>query len=1425
MCDDCERKLTEFKSLKEVVVFRRQQVVHIYNVIEHGRRYYRSLVYTSDSRWALADLIPVHPPNASWAVYDRWAAAQTHPLTKAPKAHEPRRRNSADALAEKLQASLGMKPGDPLHAAAALPHYSLVITRNWSSQANRIQKYIPRAFLQGLIPHTLLVDYIFWQESDDALTGFLRPHARGRLQTPTILRVQLLKDATGEDAGARIMRCPVGGKFSHDETASAGGAPAMSDDPDGAATSPPPAAGSTTTPTKQPQENRLQRAAEQSKMADEALNLDVNAGSTPSSAAASPSLAQAHHRRSSTSMQHRKGSTMIHATDADASSGRLYLLNLLYAADNSPLAHLADFLIRIEDLSHVLVWSRTPQPNSVTAANGMNVSIDVIELPRLQLSFVARREPGTSHTRLYSQDHNGMFVSNMRDKAVLKLLDGLPHSILLENNDGDLAILLPTCRVRRLRNRNEPYSSELLFVRRDHKWWSAQRVRSFLFPVHLSLTFMFTPSLSSALYLLLLRFLNRQYADVFQLADSCVSDSALTVEESQILGEMHLVCDDTTPDAHACRLKLSLVTADSSMPALPWDALHELRAYLKKRVLVSAACRLSGYEEYSLLMGLQSRLHQYPWLFNRMNYLGAILNGQGIAPVMLPSSLMNPLSETAGMYDHIVDKSALTGDQGFLSSLSNVSYKKPKEEELKGLKAAQSVHRWLEGGGFRLKGGKDDLGFLFLYELMTGTVKVKIMDHDNGYELARLLLRLLPPETDYASSPNMLLSILRVLALNPTLVLDPSIPKVDAKARNFGMTTLFKGSDNMFSRLLAAFPVFMQRKEKEAKENGSQIVWGCYDLKRMEDPPSAIAVPVPPAALAASNAAAAKATMILEEKEEKNGAAVDASPLGAAGAAASAAASMATGSDSKPTAASSEAAASGPRYPRDLIVPRLKDISCSRYELPLEVLPELIKPADRIDTLTPPDLKAFSSGPLRVLALNDYVALRSRTERGLVDIEAAMPFDLSAHPIARTYNGASVLGRVAEDVANYARQQNEGQEAELLNYLEPDVNGYVAEGPASEAFAATRTQLAALATLLGNLHTSDLNKMTGLIVEILRAVNTVSLAQNNPEPKQGGGAGMVANIEAAIDAAMGSAPSASPSSSAAADDGVVRARLSYSLARYGALEGTLTFDFLVGLLLSPHPQFELQQLNPLLSASVAQAVLRAIVQVLFLGNRLGHVRRCRAQLIQLQTANEALLTQMTEMRRAKSTPASPSSSTTAAAADPSSDPSLLTPYVRDVVLTAEKLAGLLVARRFFMELKKGTPPAATAAPAGPDAPVLQSRPYLVFDPRFLVFEFTYNLLLRKSQVELVSGIVHSGTGSNRPSVCHQMIMGAGKVRRRQLRASSQCWSVFSCTSLTCALFVPCFVTPLSDDRRCSSSRSDARRRQASGGPSRAASPS
>jgi hypothetical protein len=88
-----------------------------------------------------------------------------------------------------------------------------------------------------------------------------------------------------------------------------------------------------------------------------------------------------------------------------------------------------------------------------------------------------------------------------------------------------------------------------------------------LLPVHVSLSFLQTPTLASALYLLCLRFLGRDHVDVQRLVSSVSTDTELTLEEGAVMKEISSI-KDGHPDAHAARLHLTLALIDAPQEAL-----------------------------------------------------------------------------------------------------------------------------------------------------------------------------------------------------------------------------------------------------------------------------------------------------------------------------------------------------------------------------------------------------------------------------------------------------------------------------------------------------------------------------------------------------------------------------------------------------------------------------------------------------------------------------------------------------------------------------------------------------------------------------------------------------------------------------------------------------------------------------------------
>lgn len=150
------------------------------------------------------------------------------------------------------------------------------------------------------------------------------------------------------------------------------------------------------------------------------------------------------------------------------------------------------------------------------------------------------------------------------DIQMESLLRGIPHSLLLANDNQELHVLVANVLPVRPFILASPFSTELVLDRSGKKgkeWIKHVQVKYFMYPVHISMSFLFTPSLSSALYLLLLKMLHRDYEEAHMVCNSIATDARLNEEEEQIFRALRMTCTDHHPDAHANRLKV---------PYIPW---------------------------------------------------------------------------------------------------------------------------------------------------------------------------------------------------------------------------------------------------------------------------------------------------------------------------------------------------------------------------------------------------------------------------------------------------------------------------------------------------------------------------------------------------------------------------------------------------------------------------------------------------------------------------------------------------------------------------------------------------------------------------------------------------------------------------------------------------------------------------------------
>lgn len=177
-----------------------------------------------------------------------------------------------------------------------------------------------------------------------------------------------------------------------------------------------------------------------------------------------------------------------------------------------------------------------------------------------------------------------------------------------------------------------------------------------------------------------------------------------------------------------------------------------------------------------------------------------------------------------------------------------------------------------------------------------------------------------------------------------------------------------------------------------------------------------------------------------------------------------------------------------------------------------------------------------------------------------------------------------------------------------------------------------------------------------------------------------------------------------------------RARTEFLLRRTAGQAAEIWPEFLFGSLISSKGEFDITALNPYVPSERVDIILQLVILTMLRANRMGHISRCVGATIVLQKLMKRTL-EKTSM-------------------------DTLLPMV---LQAADDLADILSSGRHYGTLLHS------------DGEALK----VAFDPRFLIFEFAWNILLRQKQVEIVNDFVgHIKAGSSKVK---QMIMGAGKT--------------------------------------------------------------
>jgi hypothetical protein len=187
------------------------------------------------------------------------------------------------------------------------------------------------------------------------------------------------------------------------------------------------------------------------------------------------------------------------------------------------------------------------------------------------------------------------------------------------------------------------------------------------------------------------------------------------------------------------------------------------------------------------------------------------------------------------------------------------------------------------------------------------------------------------------------------------------------------------------------------------------------------------------------------------------------------------------------------------------------------------------------------------------------------------------------------------------------------------------------------------------------------------------------------------------------------------------------AKTKYLLKRFSGQNSNIWIEYLFGVLLSTQGEADLLKLNPYLSADTIATLMNIISLVMLRSNRLGQTNRCIGTLINLISLLEKVIKIPRSERRVKGATLGPK-----------------------LIQLSEDLSKMITMERYYMNKLSDSSNDSTS-----------SKGLYSYDPRYLVFEFVWNIQLRQKQVEIVNDFRYSLR--HNVSKVKQMIMGAGKT--------------------------------------------------------------
>jgi len=949
----------------------------------------------------------------------------------------------------------------------------------------------------------------------------------------------------------------------------------------------------------------------------------------------------------------------------------LFLQDVFYADKNSKLRRAARCLARVEALSHMLFWNR--------GENDAAAELHLVELPRLRISL--REQNG----RLFSVDHADLFICDeeylSQRPEIVKLVQGIPHSLVLVNSNDEPNVLLPLDRPARPAIQSSPFTTELV---QDRINWGSLATRYLLLPIHVSLSFIRTPTLASALYLLLLRLLSRNYQDVLRLVPSVGSDSELTGEESAVLREIAAV-KDAHPDAHATRMHLTMALIDAPQGVkgmLAWDVPNEIYKYLSKLSYVSMFSLLDVEQELTCIQLALDQIAKEMVIKRMLQRWDEKVIKRFMAYLFDPEAAEEISFTEKQRFDGMLEQIQTAIEEDLGLDPDSVSH-----EEIKQLiPKLQLVRTDMMKGTLRNRRAwlQTAVGQPVVLELPTRnqTTNWQWWFDDTALTSSEGAWSEVEMQYDRVSprGPLLFKSASAIMGYNEGMTGDPSHHgflflyeaftgsircKVGAHDDSFTMARLlwhyYDGAHKRGSvwssvlSLIASNPMLLEMLPhfRDTRRVKVPVLLGKKTDEQPDCPLDNLMQDLIP---------------ILESLA---GTDYITPPL-----------DVSSLPKLQPPSADERTVVvySTVNDDRALRRPKISNFMCDsrRLLLPdLELLLQLAQhsrsPGVRLSeqqlrsslAADEATLKSISGQPLAGLGLDQFVTSAAIAESERVSL--SMPFDVSAHPEAHTPVAVQMTARLHADLKNYEDQLN----AKVRTRLTVDLRS-------------NDVSVVDKLALLKDLEARALVQRADDLRYVQAAFSLLNTCGNYIPQGEG------------VDTQLAVASSTTS--------------LDFSLSRYAGQETWLLVDYIVGALTSTEAVTDLSKVNPFLDVTHSQEILTLAALAIARATRIGQVNRVLSQCRKIVTllGDPAAHVELTEGAKVR------------------------------LMQQEETLVRELTAERHYVNAEDGA-----------------------FDPRFLVFEFVWNIMLFKAQLEMVREFKHTVDGGG--SLVRQLIMGSGKT--------------------------------------------------------------